>query len=449
MIITQYPVDLTGRDPNNLVSNEVQLLLSAGATPYRVVVFDNGGFYSKSLKVYDKDFNLLTANVDYIATYEYKDPSDRTGMPVMGAIVILKASLTGQVRIGAQMVGGDYAFSLTAREDTIDYLEGLGSGVVPTWGGFIGVTPQWQPGELINEQWRLVTYEVVNTELEWIARAIMIGDPEAENNFRQTMRDLRDDFLSQLDNRLNDHIQNKNDPHDVTATQIGLGQVAHYPVSTQLQAETGTDNLSYLTPQRWSQEMAKLAGIPLNNHVTRTDDPHNITSAQVQTHEKQKIDQMVSEKLPINATADNTLTVLNAGGVRITYDQIYAAARTNLAAGMFTQGSALSARLGTGTTSYEHILLGDGTWVSIQSLFNQYAPTISTKFYYAGQLATKANALSSISVTYANINAYPIGTIVIYRINQTQTVGTGNGAITYNWNTTQACIRTASGWVQL
>lgn len=449
MIITQYPVDLTGRDPNNLVSNEVQLLLSAGATPYRVVVFDNGGFYAKSLKVYDKDFNLLTANVDYIATHEYRDASDKTGMSVMGAIVILKATLTGQVRIGAQMVGGDYAFSLTAREDTIEYLEGLGSGVVPVWGGFIGVTPQWQPGELINEQWRLVTYEVVNMELEWIARAIMIGDPEAENAFRETMRNLRDDFLSQLDNRLNDHIQNKADPHDVTAAQIGLGLVANYPVSTQVQAEGGTDNASFLTPQRWAQEMAKLAGIPLDAHVDRTDDPHQLTSAQVQTYEKPQIDALTASKLPINATADNTLTVLNASGTRITYDQIYAAARSNLTAAMFTQDTALSARLGTGTTSYEHILLGDGTWVSLQSLFNQYAPQKSTAFYYAGQLATKANALSSISVTYANINAYPVGTIVIYRINQTQTVGTGNGAISYNWNTTQACIRTASGWVQL
>lgn len=448
MIITQYPVDLTGRSPDNLVSNEEQLLLNTGNTPYRVVVFDNGGFYADSLKVYDKDYKLLVPNTDYIATYVYTDASNRVGLSIMGAVVILNATLTNEVRLSGQMVGGDYAFSLTAREDTIAYLESLGSGVVPVWGGYEGVTPQWQPGELIGERWQLSTYTEMNMELEWIAQALKTGDPEAETGFYAAMRALRDNFLGQLDSRLNDHIQNTQDPHDVTAAQIGLDQVANYPVATQAQAEAGTDNASYLTPQRWWQAMAKLAGVPLTNHIGDTNNPHQLTAVQVSTYPMANIDTLYNSKLLKTATAVNALNLMN-GSTPVAFTDGYTDMRKNLTAGMFGYDVATSNRVGIGTYNYETILLSDGNWVSIQSLFNLYAPQRSTAFYYIGQMNTQANALSQISVTFANISAYPVGTIVVYRISQLQWIGTGNGAMQYNFPATHACIRTASGWVQL
>ena len=61
-IISKYPLDTTGRSPTNLVSGEKQLLLQRGNTPYRVVSFSQGGFYTPSLKVYDKNFRLLIKN---------------------------------------------------------------------------------------------------------------------------------------------------------------------------------------------------------------------------------------------------------------------------------------------------------------------------------------------------------------------------------------------------
>ncbi|WP_152570734.1 phage tail-collar fiber domain-containing protein [Paenibacillus tyrfis] len=61
--------------------------------------------------------------------------------------------------------------------------------------------------------------------------------------------------------QLNAHINDKNNPHAVTKKQIGLENVQNYPVSTQQQAESGTDGASYMTPERTKQAIDKFAPV--------------------------------------------------------------------------------------------------------------------------------------------------------------------------------------------
>jgi len=85
-----------------------------------------------------------------------------------------------------------------------------------------------------------------------------------------------------IGNTLDAHLGNSNNPHNVTAAQVQLGNVQNYGIATQAEAEAGTANNRYATPLRVAQAIQALVGVRLDAHTARNDNPHNTTKAQVQ-----------------------------------------------------------------------------------------------------------------------------------------------------------------------
>lgn len=77
------------------------------------------------------------------------------------------------------------------------------------------------------------------------------------------------------------HINNTSNPHAVNKTQIGLGSVEDFPVASQLEAETGSANDRYMTPLRTNQAIIALVGTTVDAHADRNDNPHSVTATQV------------------------------------------------------------------------------------------------------------------------------------------------------------------------
>jgi hypothetical protein len=80
-----------------------------------------------------------------------------------------------------------------------------------------------------------------------------------------------------LSNHLADHLN----PHQVTAVQVGLGNVLNYGVATIQDATAGTSNVLYMTPLRVSQAITALALTPLNQHENDTTNPHSVSKSQI------------------------------------------------------------------------------------------------------------------------------------------------------------------------
>ena len=80
---------------------------------------------------------------------------------------------------------------------------------------------------------------------------------------------------------LSAHVNDKANPHNVTKTQVGLGNVPNYAQATVAQAQNGTDNASFMTPYLVTQAITTQAGQMLNNHVTDYGNPHQVTKAQI------------------------------------------------------------------------------------------------------------------------------------------------------------------------
>ena len=76
------------------------------------------------------------------------------------------------------------------------------------------------------------------------------------------------DAISIVDSRMTTHIDDSNNPHNVTATQIGLGNV---------------DNTSDLDKPVSTYQQTAIDGVQdnLNTHINDTDNPHNVTATQI------------------------------------------------------------------------------------------------------------------------------------------------------------------------
>jgi len=70
---------------------------------------------------------------------------------------------------------------------------------------------------------------------------------------------------------LNAHTVAVNNPHNVTKAQVGLGNVANYGIATKAEAEAGTVNNKYMTPLRVKEAMAASSVAPgdLNAYVKK------------------------------------------------------------------------------------------------------------------------------------------------------------------------------------
>ena len=80
------------------------------------------------------------------------------------------------------------------------------------------------------------------------------------------------------------HIANKNNPHGVTASQVGLGNVPNVATNDQTPTYDSTDVLATLTSgEKMSVAFAKIqcAINKLVSHVISTANPHNVTASQV------------------------------------------------------------------------------------------------------------------------------------------------------------------------
>ena len=69
------------------------------------------------------------------------------------------------------------------------------------------------------------------------------------------------DELREVEESLNSHTNNTNNPHSVTKSQVGLGNVQNYGIALESQAKVGVANNVYMTPLRTKQAIdANLEG---------------------------------------------------------------------------------------------------------------------------------------------------------------------------------------------
>lgn len=121
---------------------------------------------------------------------------------------------------------------------------------------------------------------------------------------------VREAIESMLGNNFNAHVNNTNNPHNVNKAQIGLSNVQNLPLASDAAAIAGQDDSGYMTPRTTALLVSALGGGGGGGggdsaHALRTDNPHQVTAAQVGAYTKSEIDQLLLSKLSTTGTAAN------------------------------------------------------------------------------------------------------------------------------------------------
>lgn len=116
------------------------------------------------------------------------------------------------------------------------------------------------------------------------------------------------------------HVNDKNNPHAVTKTQVGLSNVQNYPVATKAQAEAGTDNATYMTPLRTKEAIMALGSASIEAHLNDKDNPHDVSAAQIGAATKTELTNGLAEKLDKTGTAANATMAYGRTKAQLTAD---------------------------------------------------------------------------------------------------------------------------------
>jgi len=281
-LIRKYPLDLTGRNPDNLVIGERHTLVENSRDGMRVFVPNNGAFYTESLVLRDSSGLRLKPDVHYIATYLYEDATTRSGLEVCGTLVVIDPNVTSEVTVDYQAVGGDFAISTAALEQVLQTLKDDDRPV--EWAEIIGKPSEYPPGGHLHALWELYGFEYLVIQLERVVQAIVVGDQSIHDEVRAYARELLDvgkDYTDALDGRFQDHKANSTNPHNVTKAQVGLGSVNNYPTATLLEVETGTANNRFITVEGLVHGVDFHLGRDFRSHRDDYNNPHNVTKTQV------------------------------------------------------------------------------------------------------------------------------------------------------------------------
>lgn len=450
-IYVRLSYDPTGRNPDNLIPGEPHDLQSINGFPYKILPMDNGGFYSSTLRVYNSGYVKLTLGVDYIFTYRYANLSDKLGLDVEGVIVFINPNITGRVYLSAQMVGGDVAFSLTTVEDYISWYNQQPSGYIPQSSDYAGNEPIWKPGELDKERWALDTYQPFNNEIYKMRRAVQGLTGNYEQDYRDKVTADYNTFLDLFNDRLENHIRDEANPHLDTKADVGLNLVENYALATDASARAGSANNLYLTPLLSWATVDEKALKPLNLHIGDRSNPHQTTPETISAPRKPVVDALAATKYLRNEQVAN-MDYFTNGTTSYGYNDYYQYARRNIPASNFVANAQSGwidpRRIGRGTPSANTALNGDGIWVTWDSIIINHGAPPSPQIYPIGSWPTAAQGHQFV-ISQPWAFTAPVGSIAFYRVNTSNSWGTGNGVTVTNHPLINGSYKTASGWVQL
>lgn len=217
----RYPLDLTGTSRDNLVLNELHTLKP---TRVRAVALQNGAFYTASVVIRDvATARVLVAGQDYEFDNLYQMASEHAKAEVAAIIVITNTEVSNTISVDYQCIGGLYGYSTTAIMQQIEDLQ-LDNRKVE-WGNIYNKPAVYPPAKHLHDIGDVYGFEYLVQAIQQLRHAIMVGDEGAhENIYRYIEKTIgsTSDRVRELENALRRHIEDKNNPHEVTAGKIGV-----------------------------------------------------------------------------------------------------------------------------------------------------------------------------------------------------------------------------------
>lgn len=255
-----YPFDPTGKQSSNAVVGEQQIISPPNDwKDYYFLIPKYAPFFRTGFKaVHKPSGKTLVEGVDFLFTHQFRAASKGVARPIFGSITFFDKSLAGVIVLNYQTIGGLWTQSETKIAQIL--ANSQLNPRITTWDQIVDMPVSFPPIDHEYSVDDLIGMSAVVNKLDEIRAALSVADQSA----------------------LAAHITDKNNPHQVTKTQVGLSAVMNYGIASTTQAQSGTANDVYMTPLRVKEAIDKFASGGLGDHINNKNNPHGVTKGQVQ-----------------------------------------------------------------------------------------------------------------------------------------------------------------------
>lgn len=246
-----YPFDITGLEPTNLITDETYTINSIYVSGYRILIPIAAPFYLDNLvlKYITPNGSVVTLieDIDYYLCLPYITGTRAIGKVLHGGILLLKDYLTGSFKLTYQTLGGSTLGNPNAVMNNIISGSYNAKGVL--WDVVTDNTKQFPAVDLRHHRDFVYGKEKVVEALTNIGTAITTA--------------------STANTGLVTHLADHNNPHLVNKLQVGLGNVANYPIATDAEVAALTPVYKYVTLKQLIDLVKTVATPPpMNNTAT-------------------------------------------------------------------------------------------------------------------------------------------------------------------------------------
>jgi len=253
-----YEFDPTGTLPANLITNEEHTIAAVSGRDFNVFIPKFGPFFNDvaSLVVTNSSGVELVMGADWWPVYKFQAASRQTAKDIYAGIMLANRDFSGLVKVTYQTLGGEWSVDLDAIALRLAQ---------------------------ISSDPRTTTYEEIQNLPATFPPIDHVFDLE---NLR-TSADILDALYAiayaigaETGGSLAVHLLDKNNPHSVSAAQIGLGQVSNYGLATTTEAELGEVNTKYMTPALTKAAIIAQVGTAFTTHAAAPN-PHGTSAVDV------------------------------------------------------------------------------------------------------------------------------------------------------------------------
>ena len=303
----KYPLDYSGSSPNNLVSGETHQL--DALTNRIIVPNYAPFFTESMKIVDTLTGRTLTPYTQWLAIQLEEEPTLEAGKEICSIIIIIDKAVSNNVQIQYQTLGGPLSYSVNAIIDLVNNLNldnrtvawgdiiGKPDRFPPTPHGH-KLTDVYGWHKLFPE------LEAIAQAILTSDQAVL---DQIRAQFQALIDSLKGQNDS-LAAALQAHINDKANPHTTTKAQVGLSLVDNFATAT-VGADTNPaspSNAKFATPYIVAQMIQAIASAALTAHVNDKNNPHNTTAAQVGAYTTAQVNTLLAGYLPVGGTAVNS-----------------------------------------------------------------------------------------------------------------------------------------------
>lgn len=256
-----YEFDPSGGLAANRVPPESHTITPANGSDFDVIIPSFAPFFRKGLVVkHITSGQTLVEGIHFDLGYKFEAASKQTATPIYGAIVITDRTLSGQLTVEYQTLGGEWVMDT---QEILTILQNVKTDPrTVRWEYVIDKPITFPPVDHLHHSDDLVGMDDVTKGIEAIR--VAIGDSAGK-------------ALSALLEHLRDHAN----PHEVTLVQLGLDSLGALSESTTADVDAGTDNLRFISARRLQYFLTSKVQPAINTHANNKNNPHGVTKAQV------------------------------------------------------------------------------------------------------------------------------------------------------------------------